>query len=73
MRKTDYYDRKDSLLKTLGFGKYKSYLDGIWRPLDLEMTNHETGKTTKLMWESYEFKTGLTESDFSTASLERAR
>ncbi|MEQ8268937.1 MAG: outer membrane lipoprotein-sorting protein [Parvibaculum sp.] len=73
MRKTDYYDRKDSLLKTLGFGEYKTYLDGIWRPLDLEMTNHETGKTTKLVWESYEFKTGLTENDFSTASLERAR
>lgn len=73
LRKTDYYDRKGSLLKTLDFGEYKSYLHGIWRPLDLEMANHETGKKTKLVWESYEFKTGLTENDFSTASLERAR
>ncbi|ABS63616.1 conserved hypothetical protein [Parvibaculum lavamentivorans DS-1] len=73
LRKTDYYDRKESLLKTLEFGEYKSYLNGIWRPQTLEMANHETGKKTKLVWESYEFKTGLTGNDFSTASLERAR
>lgn len=73
LRKTEYYDRKASLLKTLSFGEYDSYLDGIWRPRDLEMVNHETGKKTKLVWENYDFKTGLTKNDFSTASLERAR
>ena len=72
-RKTDYYDRKDALLKTLTFGEYDSYLDGIWRPRELDMVNHETDKKTKLIWEVYEFRTGLTESDFSTSSLERAR
>ncbi|WP_293487402.1 outer membrane lipoprotein-sorting protein [Parvibaculum sp.] len=45
----------------------------MWRPRELEMVNHETGKKTKLIWEEYEFKTGLTESDFSTSSLERVR
>lgn len=73
MRKTDYYDRKNALLKTLTFGTYESYLEGIWRPAELEMANHETGKATKLIWESYEFRTGLTENDFSPASLERER
>lgn len=73
LRKADYYDRKGGLLKTLSLGEYRNYLEGIWRPLDLEMTNNETGKKTKLIWESYEFRTGLTENDFSTASLERTR
>lgn len=73
MRKTDYYDRKGALLKTLTYGEYDKYLDSIWRPRELEMVNHESGKKTTLVWEKYEFGTGLTENDFSTASLERAR
>ena len=73
LRKTDYYDRKTALLKTLTVGEYDSYLDSIWRPRELEMINHETDKKTTLIWEGYEFKTGLTEKDFSTSSLERAR
>lgn len=73
MRKTDYYDRKGALLKTLAFDGYTMYLDRIWRPRALEMVNHENGKKTRLVWKEYEFGTGLTENDFSTASLERAR
>ena len=73
MRKTDYYDRKGALLKTLTFGEYDKYLDSIWRPRELEMSNHENGKKTQLVWEKYEFRTGLGENDFSTARLERAR
>ena len=73
LRKVDYYDRKSALLKFLTVGAYESYLDGIWRPHDLEMINHETNKKTKLIWENYEFGTGLTEKDFSPSSLERAR
>ncbi len=73
LRKADYYDRKDALLKTLTVGEYDSYLDGIWRPRDLEMVNHETNKKTKLVWEKYEFGAGLSEGDFSPSSLERAR
>lgn len=73
MRKTDYYDRKGALLKTLTFGEYDKYLDSIWRPRELEMSNHESGKKTQLVWEKYEFRTGLGENDFSTARLERAR
>lgn len=72
-RKIDYYDRKDSLLKTLTLDNYTLYEDKFWRPLTLTMTNHESGKATKLIWTAYAFKTGLTADDFSTASLERAR
>ncbi len=72
-RKTDFYDRKDSLIKTLTYQDYKLYDNKFWRPGELAMANHETKKSTRLVWQSYAFHTGLTKDDFSTASLERAR
>tara|TARA_R110000824_G_scaffold390760_2_gene587508 strand:- start:199127 stop:199936 length:810 start_codon:yes stop_codon:yes gene_type:complete len=72
-RKIDFYDRKNALLKTLTLSNYTLYQNKYWRPLELVMTNHESSKTTKLIWESYEFATGLSKDDFSTAALERAR
>jgi outer membrane lipoprotein-sorting protein len=73
LRKIDYYDRKSSLLKTLTAGEYEHYLDSFWRPRELDMVNHESRKQTKLLWQKYEFRTGLKESDFTPAALERAR
>jgi len=72
-RKIDYYDRKNSLLKTLTYNDYKLYESKFWRPGELDMVNHETNKTTRLIWQGYSFHTGLTKDDFTTASLERAR
>ncbi|HUD52876.1 outer membrane lipoprotein-sorting protein [Parvibaculum sp.] len=72
-RKIDYYDRKNSLLKTLTYNDYKLYEGKFWRPAELDMVNHETNKTTRLIWQGYSFHTGLTKDDFTTASLERAR
>ena len=38
------------------------------------MTNVQTGKSTELFWENFEFATGLdADRDFSTNSLRRAR
>ena len=73
LRKVVYYDRKDALLKTLTFSKYKKYLDKYWRSHDLFMENHITGKKTRLVWENISFRTGLTDKDFSQNSLKRAR
>lgn len=72
-RKIDYYDRKNALLKTLSLKGYALYEKKFWRPLELDMVNHENGKSTKLIWTAYKFHTGLTKDDFTTASLERAR
>lgn len=72
-RKIEYYDRKDTLLKTLTYEDYTLYSAKFWRPSKLSMVNHENGKSTELIWESYVFQSGLTESDFTTSSLERAR
>jgi hypothetical protein len=71
--KIDFYDRKSTLLKTLTYHGYKQYLDKYWRSGKMAMVNHQTGKSTDLLWEAYEFATGLSESDFSQNSLKRAR
>jgi len=71
--KIEFYDRKNALLKTLVNNDYKQYLGQYWRPNEMLMVNHQTGKSTLLKWENYKFKTGLSDKDFSRNSLKRAR
>ncbi len=71
--KIDFYDRKKSLLKTLVSQDYKQYLDKYWRPSLMVMTNHQTGKSTHLVYEDYAFNVGLKKKEFTKNSLKRAR
>ncbi|CAN5173736.1 outer membrane lipoprotein-sorting protein [soil metagenome] len=71
--KVENYDRKNSLLKTLAAGGYKQYLDQYWRPTSARMINHQTGKSTDIIYSAYQFRTGLDESDFDESRLERLR
>jgi len=71
--KIDFYDRKNSHLKTLAYHDYKQYLGKYWRTSRMEMENHQTGKSTTLTWKKYEFKTGLKNRDFNKNALKRAR
>lgn len=73
LMKVDYYDRKNALLKTLVFTGYKQYLDKYWRAGTMAMFNHQTKKSTDLLWNDYEFATGLDDNDFTRNSLQRAR
>ena len=70
--KIDYYDRKDSLLKTLTWKDYKQYLNKHWRAAEMYMLNHQSGKSTLLKWNNYKFRVGLKDADFNEASLKRA-
>ncbi|MFQ5644785.1 MAG: outer membrane lipoprotein-sorting protein [Thiogranum sp.] len=72
-QKIVFYDRKNALLKTLTYSDYRQYLDRFWRAHEMFMENHQTGKSTRLVWENYRFRTGLTERDFDRNSLKRAR
>lgn len=72
-RKVEFYDRKNSLLKTLTMKDYKQYLDQYWRPDNMHMVNHQTGKETTLIWKNYKFGNGLTDRDFDQNTLKRAR
>jgi outer membrane lipoprotein-sorting protein len=68
-----YYDRKNSLLKTLAYSGYEKFLGQYWRPGVMQMDNHQTEKNTTLTWSGYKFKTGLKDKDFSRNSLKRAK
>jgi len=72
-QKIDYYDRKNDLLKTLTFHEYRQYLGRYWRGMRYEMVNHQTGKSTTLIWKEYSFRNGLTDRDFDQNTLKRAR
>jgi len=37
------------------------------------MSNHQTGKSTDMVWGEYHFKTGLRESDFVSGRLKNLR
>ena len=71
--KIDYYDRKNTLLKTQTFSNYHRYLDRYWRAHTMSMVNHQTGKKTQLSWENITFRSGLSAQDFTHNSLRRAR
>lgn len=71
--KVDYYDRKNSLLKTLTFKGYQKYLNKYWRADEMVMENHQTGKSSRLVWSDYKFRIGLKDSNFTKNSLKRAR
>jgi len=52
---------------------YQQYQDQFWRPDEMHMTNHQTGKSTILIFENYRLGVGLKPSDFSRNALSRMR
>lgn len=72
-RKVQFYDRKNTLLKTLTISKYQQYLGKYWRAHQMDMVNHQTKKSTTLEWKNYKFRTGLTSRDFDKNALKRLR
>jgi outer membrane lipoprotein-sorting protein len=68
----EYYDPDGDRLKTLRLRGYQRY-DQHWRPDEMEMVNSQTGKSTTIVWQEYEFDSGLSERDFDRSALHRAR
>lgn len=73
IRQVEFYDRRGDLLKTLYLEDYQEYEGGIWRAQTLRMVNHQTKKSTDLIYSQYQFKTGLNDSDFVKGRLSRLR
>lgn len=71
--KVEYYDRKNSLLKTLNQSGFQEYGDGFWRPDLMHMVNHQTGKETELRYTNWEFGVDLSANDFQKNALKRIR
>jgi outer membrane lipoprotein-sorting protein len=71
VQRVDYFNRKDTLLKTLTLSDYRQYLGQFWRAHEFTMESYRTGKTTRLLYDAYEFQTGLTEEHFRKGTLRR--
>jgi outer membrane lipoprotein-sorting protein len=72
-RKMEYYDRKKTLLKTLDLNDYRKYMGRYWRPLMLTMVNHQSGRSTIMIWKDVVYQNGLNDNDFSINALKRSR
>jgi outer membrane lipoprotein-sorting protein len=72
-KKVQYYDRKNAHLKTLTMSNYQQYKEKFWRAAQLDMINHQTGKSTELQFSNYIFDVGLDDDDFNKNSLKRAK
>jgi hypothetical protein len=70
VRKIDYYDRKNDLLKTNSIGNYHK-VKGFLRPQKMDMKNLQTGKATTLEWLNEKLKNGLNARDFAKRVLKR--
>ena len=69
--KTDFYNRRGDLEKTLTVSGYRQYMGRYWRPARLDMQNVQTGKSTTLLQSAYTFGTGMSEGDFNAQRLPR--
>jgi hypothetical protein len=72
-RKIEYYDKKNTLIKTLTFSDYKQYLDKFWRAQLMTMVSHQTNKSTLLEWKNDQFNIGLDSRNFNDSALNRLR
>lgn len=73
VRKTVYFDRKNQVLKTMTLSDYRLFDEKHWRAMRYEMVNHQTGKSTLLIYSQYDFGLGFTERDFDQKSLKHTK
>jgi hypothetical protein len=73
IRKVEFYDRRGDLLKTLSLSDYRLYPPAYWRAHKLAMVNHQTGKSTDLIYGDYAFGLNFDDRDFVKGALKRQR
>lgn len=73
VRTIEFYDRRGDLLKILSLEDYKEYEGKYWRAQKLSMKNMKTQKSTELIYDKYEFGTGLKDRDFVKGRLSKLR
>ncbi len=69
----DLFNKGGSHLKTLHARDYQQHLDQFWFPDVYEMVNHDTGRSTVLLFSNYRFREGATDRDFDQNALSNAR
>jgi len=68
-----FYDRKGSKFKTLKYIGYELFQDRYWFPKELHMSNHQSNKETRILFDEYNFDSKLKENDFTQVRLKSAR
>jgi outer membrane lipoprotein-sorting protein len=71
--KIEFYDHRGEKMKTLVSSGFKKYLQRFWRPTDMDMENHRSGKRSILTWSNYKFGQNVSARDFRPSSLPRMR
>jgi len=69
--RTDFFNRRGDLEKTLTATGHRQYAGRYWRPARLDMQNVQSGKSTTLLQTNYRFGTGMSEGDFNAQRLPR--
>lgn len=73
IHQVEYFDRRNSLLKTYTAQDFILHDDSHWRPGEMRMVNHQNKRETRLIWSDFRFDNGLNNQDFSQNALMRAR
>lgn len=73
INKIEYYDKKNQHFKTLTSSGFHLYKDRFWRAQSMLMENNQTGKSTLLSWDNYQFDVEINSSEFSHQALQRIR
>lgn len=71
--KIEFYDRKDSLLKTQINSKFKLFSDSFWYPMNIAMSNHQREQSTELIYREFKTDQHLEQRDFHPAQLSHRR
>lgn len=71
--KTEYFDRKGSLMKTQDYQGYQLYKDKFWRADALVMVNHQKGTQTTIELDNYQLDTDVNPANFRQLALKRIR
>ncbi len=72
IRRVDFYNRRNALLKTLTLTDYRKYGE-YWRAHKLHMQNFQNKKETELIYDEYQFGIGLKSADMVKSRLSRLR
>jgi hypothetical protein len=71
IRRAEFTDRKNSLLKVQTFKDCQKMPGGFYRASEIDVENIQTHKKSILKFKNRKFKNGFKEADFSQRSLER--
>lgn len=73
VHKIEFYDRKDSLLKTQINSEFKLFSGSFWYPMNIVMSNHQLGQSTELIYREFKTDQRLEQRHFHPAQLSRRR